>query len=67
MSANEMLRKPRGGLAVRDVQTYLEDPMSDLEVRKDERTKRATVEHMKLLRDRLDERLSALEKSHERI
>lgn len=67
MSANEMLRTPRGGLAVSDIQKYLDDPLSGLEVRQDEKPKHATVEHMKLVLDHLDQRLSVLEKSHERI
>ena len=42
------------GLAVSDLQRYLDDPMSDPDVRRDEETRATTVEHVKLLRNRLE-------------
>ena len=42
------------GLGVREVQRYLDDPMSDPFVRRDEETRSTTVEHVKLRRNRLE-------------
>lgn len=54
VSVAEMLKNAPGGLSTGDLCKYLDDPMSDPEVRPDETTKDATVEHLKLLRDRLE-------------
>lgn len=45
---------PFAGLGVGDLQRYLDDPMSDPDVRRDEETRATTVEHIKLLRNRLE-------------
>ena len=37
-----------------ELQRYLDDPMSDPDVRRDEETRTTTVEHIKLLRNRLE-------------
>lgn len=42
------------GLEVPELQRYLDDPMSDPDVRRDEETRATTVEHIKLLRNRLE-------------
>ena len=42
------------GLGVHELQRYLDDPMSDPFVRRDEETRSTTVEHVKLLRNRLE-------------
>ena len=42
------------GLGVGELQKYLDDPMSDPDVRRDEETRATTVEHVKLLRNRLE-------------
>lgn len=42
------------GLGVGELQKYLDDPMSDPYVRRDEETRSTTVEHVKLLRNRLE-------------
>ncbi|CAM9253073.1 unnamed protein product [Sphacelaria rigidula] len=51
-----MLREAPGKLRLvaNDLHRFLEDPMSDPEVRQDELNRLATVEHIKLLRDRLE-------------
>eukprot|EP00904_Undaria_pinnatifida_P012811 jgi/Undpi1/8660/HiC_scaffold_25.g11125.m1 len=49
-----MLGDAEGGLGVGDLQRYLDDPMSDPDVRRDEETRATTVEHIKLLRNRLE-------------
>lgn len=54
VSVDELLKAAPGGLDVRDLWKYLEDPMCDPEVRQDEINRRTTVEHIKLLRDRLE-------------
>lgn len=53
-SVNDLLEGNGGGLVAGDLQTYLEDPISDPEVRQDERSRLTTVEHIKQLRDRLE-------------
>lgn len=53
-TVNDILEGSCGGLVAGDLQTYLEDPISDPEVRQDERSRLATVEHIKQLRDRLE-------------
>ena len=49
-----MLIDSPGGLTVGELQDCLEDPMSDPQVRQDETTRPATVEHVKQLRDRIE-------------
>lgn len=60
-TVNGMLKHSGGGLAVSRIQTYIEDPMSDPEVRESDKTDHATVQHVKLLRDGLDARLNRLQ------
>lgn len=62
MTVNEMLKTSSGGLAVRKIQTYIENPMSDPEVRENDKTDHATVQHVKLLRDGLDARFNNLQR-----
>ncbi|CAN0372525.1 unnamed protein product, partial [Ascophyllum nodosum] len=50
------------GLEASELQKYLEDPMIDPKVRPDEVKLGATVEHMKLLRNVLSNRVDCLEK-----
>ena len=52
------------GTGASDLRKYLEDPMCDPKVRPDEVDRVTTVEHMKLLRDRLE---TKLEKLNERV
>lgn len=54
-TVDENLKRSPGRLSVAELRVYLEKPMNDPEVRRDEETRRATVEHIKLLRDRLEE------------
>lgn len=49
-----MLKNSRAGLSVAELQERLEDPMNDPEVRHEEREQATKVEHLKLLRDRLE-------------
>lgn len=42
------------GLEVGELKEYLDDPMGHPEVRRDEETRTTTVEHVKLLRNRLE-------------
>ena len=53
-SVNDLLEGNGCGLVAGDLQMYLEDPISDPEVRQDERSRPTTVEHIKQLRDRLE-------------
>lgn len=53
-SVNDLLEGSGGGLVAGDLQMYLEDPISDPEVRQEERSRLTTVEHIKQLRDRLE-------------
>ena len=63
MTASEMLlTRPGVGLVTRDIQAHREDPMGEAEVREDEKTKNATMEHLKLLRNHIDKRLDAMER-----
>ena len=50
------------GLVASELQKYLDDPMIDPKVRPDEVELGATVEHMKLLRNVLNDRVDRLEK-----
>ncbi|CAB1099736.1 unnamed protein product [Ectocarpus sp. CCAP 1310/34] len=43
-----------GGVGAKKLREFLDDPMDDKDVRQDERDKRTTVEHVKLLRNRLE-------------
>lgn len=54
IGVNTMLKETPGGLVARDLGRFLADPMSDPEVRQDETTRPTTVEHIKLLRNRLE-------------
>lgn len=56
MNVNKMLKGAPGGLDARDLFRFIEDPMSDPMVRQDETTKPTKVEHIKLLRNRLEKR-----------
>lgn len=49
-----MLRTGPGGVGADKLRGFLEDPMDDKDVRQDEKDRRTTVEHMKLLRNRLE-------------
>lgn len=51
---NKIRRKVPGAVGARDLYTYLVDPMSDPEVRQNEINRHSTVEHIKLLRNRLE-------------
>ena len=51
---NEMLLNAPGGVDARSLFAYLVDPMNDPEVRQDEIKRRTTVEHIKFLRNRLE-------------
>lgn len=53
VTIESMLRKGRGGVGADKLRELLENPMDDDDVRHDEKTRQATVEHLKLLRDRL--------------
>ncbi|CAM9848129.1 unnamed protein product [Scytosiphon promiscuus] len=48
------LKTSEGALTVSELQLFLDDPMSDPDVRRDEETRPTTVEHIKLLRNRLE-------------
>lgn len=58
LTIEDILKTPAGGVGADDLRRYLEDPMIDDEVREDERKRGATVEHMKLLRNRLETTLA---------
>ncbi|CBN75304.1 Ankyrin Repeat Transient Receptor Potential Channel [Ectocarpus siliculosus] len=49
-----VLQEADGALATSELQIFLDDPMSDPAVRRDEETRATTVEHIKLLRNRLE-------------
>lgn len=51
---HEMLADCRGGLTIVEQQFFLEDPMRDPEVWQDEKSRPTTVEHIKQLRDRVE-------------
>lgn len=54
-----MLKKSPEGLSVAELQKNLVDPMSDPVVREDEKEQNTRVEHLKLLRDRLENTASS--------
>lgn len=56
---DNMLKKTYDGLVVKGLRKYLDDPMSDPKVRQDETNRATTVEHVKLLRDRLESTFAA--------
>eukprot|EP00752_Nemacystus_decipiens_P018673 g16741.t1 len=66
-TVESMLKKGRGGVGAETLLAFLEDPMDDEDVRQDEKDRNTTVEHIKLLRDRLerttDEKLQAFRNS----
>ena len=51
---DRLLRMGPGGVGTDELRKFLEDPMDDKDVRQDERARLATVEHIKLLRNRLE-------------
>ena len=53
-TVDRLLRMGPGGVGIDDLLKFLEDPMDDEDIRQDERDRRATVEHIKLLRNRLE-------------
>lgn len=61
------LKLAPGGLSVQQLREYLANPMNDPDVQRDEESRETTVEHIKLLRDRLEDtvrqRVSELESS----
>lgn len=57
--ADILLRDCAGGLSVGELQEFLEDPLSDPQVRQDEKSRPATVEHIKQLRDRVESTIGA--------
>lgn len=54
LSLSPIVALKSSGLEVPELQRYLDDPMSDPDVRRDEETRATTVEHIKLLRNRLE-------------
>ncbi|CAM9247466.1 unnamed protein product [Scytosiphon promiscuus] len=54
-SVDAMFTCRPGGLSVGELQDCLEDPMGDPQVRQDEKDRPTTVEHMKQLRDRIEQ------------
>lgn len=56
ISVNDVLREAlrQGGVMTDGLHRFRDDPMSDLEMRHDEVNRAATVEHVELLRDRLE-------------
>lgn len=55
VKVHQMLKEAPGAVGASNLRKYLEDPMSDPKVRQDETKRGTTVEHIKLLRDRLEE------------
>lgn len=53
-TVESMLRKVPNGVGADQLQNFLRDPMGDRHVRQDEKERQTTVEHMKLLRHRLE-------------
>lgn len=62
-NVNAMLRASPGSLEAEKLREYLKNPISDPEVRQDEKKRVATVEHLKLLRDRIDNKLKRQEEN----
>lgn len=64
---DEMLKAQPDGVVAAELLEFLVDPLRDEAVREDERKRNTTVEHMKLLRNRLestiDRKVEALQKS----
>lgn len=56
VSVAQILKRARG-MTVNKLRRYLEDPMIDPEVREDEKSREVTVEHLKLLRNRLEDKI----------
>eukprot|EP00752_Nemacystus_decipiens_P005574 g5043.t1 len=53
-----ILRKDPRAVGADRLREFLENPMNDYDVRQDEKEKKPTVEHVKLLRDRLESRMA---------
>ena len=49
-----MLKKTPGGVGADKLREFLDDPMHDNDVRQDEKERPTTLEHVKLLRNRLE-------------
>lgn len=49
-----LLKRGRGGVGAEKLLEFLEGPMNDDDIRQDEKEKKTTVEHIKLLRNRLE-------------
>lgn len=62
-NVNTLLRAAPGSLEAEKLREYLNNPISDPEVREDEKKKNATVEHLKLLRNRIDSGLYSQRKN----
>lgn len=62
VNVHDMLHNAPGGVGASDLRMYLEDPMCDPEVWQDELERLATVEHLKLLRDRFEKNNETLHK-----
>ncbi|CAM9141307.1 unnamed protein product [Ectocarpus fasciculatus] len=56
-TVDDMLTNAHRGVGVEQLRRFLADPMNDRDVREDEKTRMSTVEHLKLLRDRLENRI----------
>ncbi|CAN0213439.1 unnamed protein product [Pylaiella littoralis] len=53
-TVESLLRKGPRGVGADKLREFLEDPMNDNDVRQDEKDRKTTVEHIKLLRNRLE-------------
>ncbi|CAN0123350.1 unnamed protein product [Scytosiphon promiscuus] len=56
---DEMLKNAPGGVGAKELLRFLEDPMTDGEVRRGDEEKTTTVEHIKLLRNHLEQTISS--------
>lgn len=54
LAVESMLKKGPGGVGADKLREFLDDPMHDKDVRQDEKERATTVEHVKLLRNRLE-------------
>lgn len=54
INIDDMLRTAPRGVGADKLREFLKDPMDDNDVRQDEKNKPTMVEHIKLLRDRLE-------------